>query len=110
MADILSVSLPPDLRTALDAEAGRQRRSRSFIVAEAVRAYLARLDRDAFDAARDRTLREGLALAPADRVRLAEELWRELARGHATAEPWTASFDSFEQYEQWRRGGGERGA
>lgn len=106
MADILSVSLPPDLRTALDAEAERQRRSRSFVVAEAVRAYLARPDRVAFDAARDRTLREGLALPPADRVRLAETLWRELARDHATVEPWSASFDTFEQYERWRRESG----
>jgi hypothetical protein len=80
------------------------------VVAEAVREYLARRDdAGAFDAARDRTLRETLALTPAERVRLAEQLWAELARGSVPAEPWTASFDTFEQYEQWRREAGRRG-
>jgi predicted transcriptional regulator len=77
---IISISLPDELRQPLDEEAGRQRRSRSFIVAEAVREYLGRRRDPEFQAARDRTLREALALSPADRVRLAEELWRELSR------------------------------
>lgn len=80
---IISISLPDELRRPLDEEAERQRRSRSFIVAEAVREYLGRRHDPEFDAARDRTLREALALSPADRVRLAEELWRELARWQA---------------------------
>jgi len=103
MTTILSVSLPADLRSTLDAEAKRQRRSRSFVVAEAVRDYVARQERDAFTAARERTLREGLALAPAARVQLAEDLWQELARGRPPAQPWTATFDTFEDYERWRR-------
>lgn len=103
MAAILSVSLPPELRATLDAEAKRQQRSRSFVVSEAIREYVARRDRDAFTAARDQTLREGLALSPAQRLRLAEELWSEFARGQTVAEPWTASFDTFAEYEQWRR-------
>jgi predicted transcriptional regulator len=107
---ILSISLPAELRSALDAEAKRQRRSRSFVVAEAVREYLVSQDREAFAAARDRTLREGLALSAADRVRLAEELWKDFARGREPAKPWTATFDTFDQYEQWRRGGGQRTA
>ena len=108
MATILSISLPPDLRRAIDAEAKRQRRSRSFVVAEAVRDYVARQERDAFDAARTRTLREGLALAPAARLQLAEDLWQEFARGRKTAKPWTATFNTFDEYEKWRRQGGER--
>jgi len=103
MTTILSVSLPADLRSTLDAEAKRQRRSRSFVVAEAVRDYVARQERDAFTAARERTLREGLALAPAARVQLAEDLWQELARGRPPGQPWTATFDTFEDYERWRR-------
>lgn len=103
MTTILSVSLPADLRSTLDAEAKRQRRSRSFVVAEAVRDYVARQERDAVTAARERTLREGLALAPAARVQLAEDLWQELARGRAPTQPWTATFDTFEDYERWRR-------
>ena len=108
MTTILSVSLPTELRAALDAEAKRQQRSRSFVVSEAVREYVARQDRDAFTTARDRTLREGLTLAPAERLRLAEELWQELARGRQPTKPWTAAFDTFDEYERWRRRAGER--
>jgi len=110
MTTILSVSLPADLRSTLDAEAQRQRRSRSFVVAEAVRAYVARQDRDAFTAARDRTLREGLALAPAERVKLAEDLWQDFARGRQPVKPWVATFTTFDEYDRWRRQGGERRA
>ena len=108
-ATILSISLPSDLRARLDAEAARERRSRSFVVAEAVREYLDRRDQGAFDQARDRTLRDALALSPAERLRLSEELWRELARGRDPAAGWTAAFDTFEEYERWRRGGAEAG-
>src|ERR1700758_1960781 len=108
MATILSVSLPTELRSVLDAEAKRQRRSRSFIVAEAIRDYLARQARTAFDDARTRTLREGLALTPAARIRLAEELWQEFARGRNPAKPWAATFRTFDEYQQWRREGAER--
>ena len=101
---ILSVSMPPALRKVLDAEARRQGRSRSFVVSEAVRAYVTQRERDAFADARDRTLREGLALSPAERVRLSEELWREFARGREPARAWTASFDTFADYERWRKG------
>ena len=110
MTSILSVSVPADLRSILDAEAKRQRRSRSFVVAEAVREYVARQDRAAFTAARDRTLREGLALAPVARLKLTEDLWQELARGRKPVKPWVATFDTFDAYDRWRRQGGERGA
>jgi predicted transcriptional regulator len=109
MTTILSVSLPDDLRVQLDAEAKRQQRTRSFVVAEAVRAYLAGADRDAFTSARDRTLREALALSPADRVRLSESLWREFARHRPQTTGWTASFNTFAEYEEWRRSEGGRG-
>ncbi|HEV8265404.1 MAG TPA: ribbon-helix-helix protein, CopG family [Gemmatimonadales bacterium] len=103
MTTILSVSLPAELRSTLDAEAKRQRRSRSFVVAAAVREYVARQEREAFTAARERTLREGLALAPAARVQLAEDLWQDLARGRKPAAPWTATFNTFEEYDRWKR-------
>jgi predicted transcriptional regulator len=108
MATIVSVSLPTELRSSLDAEAERQRRPRSFVIAEAVRQYLARQEGRAFDEARERTLRDALALSPAARAQLAEDLWRELARGHKPAGPWSAAFDTFDEYERWRREGGER--
>ena len=96
--------MPEELCARLDGEAGRLRRSRSFVVAEAVRAYLDRAAGRDFDEARDRTLRDGLELTPAARLQQAEELWAELARGRAPAAPWSASFDTFDQYEWWRRG------
>ena len=105
---ITSISLPPALRKRLDHEAARQRRSRSFVVAEAVARYLDEADRRGFAEARERTLREALALSPAERVRLAEELWSELARGRRRVKPWTAAFDTFEEYERWRRRGNPR--
>jgi predicted transcriptional regulator len=108
MTTILSISLPAELRSTLDAEAKRQRRSRSFVVAEAVRAYLGRQERAGFADARERTLREGLALEPAARLRLAEELWREFARGRRPSPPWTATFNTFEEYDRWRHQGGEQ--
>lgn len=108
-ASILSISLPPDLRARLDAEAERQRRSRSFLVAEAVREYLSRQDRRSFDQARERTLRDGLALSPAERLALSEELWRELARGRRVTVPWTAAFETFDECERWRRSGAPPG-
>jgi predicted transcriptional regulator len=98
---ILSISLPDHVRAVLDAEAARQRRSRSAVVSEAVRAYVTRTDGDAFTDARDRTLREGLALSPADRVKLSEELWHELARGRRRPKPWSASFATFGEYDRW---------
>jgi len=103
MATILSVSVPVELRAALDAEAKRQRRSRSFVVSEAIRAYVASREREAFAAGRDQTLREALALSPAARLREAEALWQEFARTHEPGQPWTASFNTFAEYEQWRR-------
>jgi predicted transcriptional regulator len=108
-ARILSVSLPADLRSRLDAEAARQQRSRSFLVAESVREYLSRLDRRSFDEARERTLRDGLALSPAERLELSEELWRELTRGRRVTTPWTAGFETFDEYERWRRSGAGAG-
>jgi len=103
MTSITSVSMPDDVRMALDEEAERQRRSRSSVVAEAVRDYLARRQRAAFDDARLRTVREGLELTPGGRLELAEELWLELARGRPPSEPWAATFATFDEYERWRR-------
>src|SRR5690242_3792016 len=105
---ILSVSLPAGLRATLDAEARRQKRSRSFVVAEAIRKYVAQQQREAFAEARDRTIGEALALTPAGRVQVAEDLWRDFAQGRRVARPWTATFDTFDEYERWRREGGRR--
>jgi predicted transcriptional regulator len=108
-AKIISISLPADLHSRLDAEAERLQRSRSFLVAESVREYLSRRDRRSFDEARERTLRDGLALSPAERLELSEELWRDLTRGRPVTGPWTAGFETFDEYERWRRSGARAG-
>jgi predicted transcriptional regulator len=105
MTTILSVSIPDDLQAPLDAVAARQRRSRSFVVSEAVRAYVASHTDPAFDDARDETLREGLALSPAERVRLAESLAGQLTRGSKRRRPFVMGFDTFAEYEEWLRKG-----
>src|SRR2546421_11005113 len=94
MATILSVSVPVELRAALDAEAKRQRRSRSFVVSEAIRAYVASREREAFAAGRGETLREALALSPAARLRGAEEVWEGVARAARAGEPGAAAFNT----------------
>ena len=103
---ITSISLSAKLRRSLDLEAKRQRRARSFVVAEAIEEYLGRRERQAFTEGRERTLREGLALTPHERLALSEELWLELTLGRGPVAPWTAAFDTFDDYEQWRRRGG----
>lgn len=107
MTTITSVSLPDAVRDALDEEAERQRRTRSSVVAEAISEYLARRQRAEFDDAQLRTLRDGLELAPVARLELAEELWLEFARGRPPSEPWAATFETFGEYERWRREGTE---
>ena len=103
MSVIVSVSLPPRVKSTLDAESRRQRRSRSFVVAEAIREYTDRRTAGAFADARDETLRDGLARSPAARVRESEDLWQELTRGSRPAKPWTATFRTFAEHDAWLR-------
>lgn len=105
---ITSISLPAKLRRRLDLEAKRQRRARSFVVAQAIEEYLVRRERQAFTEGRERTLRDGLALSPEERLALAEGLWLEATQGRGPVAPWTAAFDTFDEYEGWRRRGGVR--
>jgi hypothetical protein len=48
-----------------------------------------------------------LALEPVARLRLAEELWQEFARGSRDFRPWAETFRTFDEYERWRREEGE---
>ncbi len=106
MSKIVSVSLSDDTRDALEAEAKRQKRSRSWIVREAVAEYVARQRDAAFDAARDRVLRDGLALSPAERVLAAEAIWNEFADRHPTTRGYSAGFATFAEYDAWKLLGG----
>ncbi len=56
----------------------------------------------AFAAARDQTLLEGLALTPAERLQLAESLWRAVADVVPARAPFTVAFASFDAYRRWQ--------
>jgi predicted transcriptional regulator len=109
MSKIVSVSLPPETRDALDAEAKRQRRSRSWVVREAVAEYVAQRRDAAFAAAREHTRHADLSLTAEERVHLCDDLWRELTFGAETPRGDARSFDTFDQYHAWRREHRRRG-
>ena len=102
MTTILSISIPDSLRGPLDAEAFRQRRTRSFVVSEAVREYVARRTVHTFAGARQRTLLDGLAQTPEERVHLAESLASEGTRGRLRSKPFVLGFKSQAEYNKWR--------
>jgi len=102
---VISISIPDDLRRLLDAEATRQRRSRSFIVGEAVREYVASINKGGLEEFRDRTLRDNLKLSLTERVRRAEALGKEATRGVPRQKPFTISFESWAEFDEWRRQG-----
>jgi hypothetical protein len=118
----ISMTLPADLLRQTDQEAKRLGRSRSWVIAEALRRMQAGtgaapgLVREAttaspylavheeMEVARDRRLRAALALSPAERLRQASELLR-LARAVRPARSRTQviAFDTFEDYWLWKR-------
>lgn len=111
----ITITLPEDLLAAADARAKRLDRSRSWVVAEALRdvlkqaatvvrepltAYAAREVADA----RRRHLATDLRLPLEERLQRAEELGR-LARSaqHRSSRQQIISFDSYEDYYEWRK-------
>lgn len=107
MTKILSVSLPDDLPAELDAEAKRRRRSRSYIVAEAVRKYLSDRRIEGFDHARDLTLLDGLALDHSARARDADALWEEAWPFAPATPPRARTLPNPEDLQQWRAAGSD---
>ncbi len=124
----ISITVPKDLVTAADRRARELDRSRSWVVAEALRAWLRGRERPPsvrepepvayaarppetpvnvaaeVAAARRRHLAAELALPPAERLRRAEELAR-LARA---ARPrgrraQVIGFDSYEDFYEWKK-------
>jgi len=109
MTKIISISIPDALLRALDREARRQERSRSWIVGEAVRRHLesqaapyAEAD-VTFERGRDLTLIEGLALDYRERAREAEALWSEAWRFAPTCEPFVRLLDTEADIADWKR-------
>ena len=120
----ITITLPPDLIVAADRRAEQLDRSRSWVVAEALRAQLVQHEGatplspagavaeappatyaavDVAEARRSR-LRAELALPPEERLRRAEELGR-LARQAQPRGPRRVIiiFDSYEDFYEWRK-------
>ena len=116
----ITVTLPPDLVVAADRRAEQLDRSRSWVVAEALRAQLVQHEgatpssaaeappathtaAEVAEARRSR-LRAEVALPPEERLRRAEELGR-LARQARPRGPRRVIiiFDSYEDFYEWRK-------
>jgi len=118
----ISITLPRDVVAAADRRAAELDRPRSWVVVQALRAYLSRPAgsgtrvaeatpppdsvRQAADARR-RHLESDLALPPAERLRRAEELGRLARRsraGGASRRHQIIGFDSYEDFHEWKKG------
>jgi len=99
----ISMTIPPDVLRRADRIAKREGRSRSWVLADAVRrlpepapANLPRLDDS-----RRAQLRADLALSPTERVLAAERTAREVPVRRFAA--LFVTFDRFEDYLEWKR-------
>lgn len=112
----ISITLPRDLVAAADRRAKQLQRSRSWVVAEALRRYLASPGAvrepttppyetsPGLGAYRLAQLEADLALTPEQRVREAERTARvgELTRGRRPGHR-VLTFDRYEDYLDWKR-------
>jgi hypothetical protein len=117
----ISVTVPPDLVEAADRRAAELGRSRSWLVVQALRGYLAARptagDEGAFvreapcppyapaglDAQRRAQLEADLALTPEQRVREAEATARLSELGDRPGVDRLITFDRYEDYLAWER-------
>lgn len=116
----IAITLPKDLLAAADRRARELDRSRSRVIAEALRTYLAApllepaqvrdavrmaYGSDAFGSARRAQLERDLARSPAERLRIAEEAARTArtissARGRRHQ---IIGFDSYDDFYEWKK-------
>lgn len=115
----ISITLPKDVLEAADRRARALDRSRSWLIVEAVRAYLTASPSHVREPAgapyavtspglgpqRLAQLQSDLRLTPERRVRAAEETARlgELVRGSRGRPHRVLSFDRYEDYIDWKR-------
>lgn len=101
----IAITLPPDDLAAADRLAAAQDRSRSWIVAEALRQYVARSEPSAaLGASRHRQVLRDLQQTAEARIRDAEE--REIQavdrdHGHSLETP--VRFATYDEFAEWRR-------
>ena len=112
----IAITLPKDVLAATDRRAKESDRSRSRVIVDALRAYLADPavvretvpadGTDAIGSARRAQLERDLARTPAERLAAAEELAR-LALGArpraARARQQIIGFDSYEDFYEWKK-------
>ncbi|HKC41513.1 MAG TPA: ribbon-helix-helix protein, CopG family [Gemmatimonadales bacterium] len=112
----ISITLPKDVLDAADKRARALDRSRSWLIVEAVRAYLTAPSRvreteapayavqEVADARR-RHLLTDLKRSPAERLRRAEDLARlaRQARPQRGRRNQVIGFDSYEDFYEWKR-------
>ena len=112
----IAITLPPDVLAAVDKRARAVDRSRSRVIVNAIRAYLAApaavrepavpaYGTDPVGAARREQLERDLARTPAERLRGAEQAARLArdARPKHQARQQIIGFDSYEDFYEWKR-------
>jgi metal-responsive CopG/Arc/MetJ family transcriptional regulator len=112
----IAITLPKDILAAADRRAKALDRSRSRVIADALRAYLANPDAvrgeptrsygaDEFGVARHKQLEADLASSPAERLRRSEETARLARRLRPKRGPrqQIIGFDSYEDFYEWKR-------
>ena len=115
----ISITLPKDVLDAADRRARALDRSRSWVIVEAIRAYVATPASQVRESApppygvtspglgplRLAQLESDLRLTPERRVRAAEETARlgERVRGPRPSSHRVLSFDRYEDYVDWKR-------
>lgn len=107
----ISITLPKDVLEAAGRRARALNRSRSWLIVEAVRAYLAASPAQVREPApglgpqRLAQLESDLRLTPEQRVRSAEEMARlgERVRGASRPANRLIAFDRYEDYVEWKR-------
>ena len=114
----ISITLPKDVLVAADKRARQVDRSRSWLIVEAIRAYLAapasaavrEPDAPAYAvrevaAARRQHLLADLKRSPAERLRRVEDLVRvaRQVRPRRPSRQQVIGFDSYEDFYEWKR-------
>ena len=96
----IAITLPPETLAAADRLAKAADRSRSWVIAEAVRRYASA----GLGPSRTGQLQHDLRLTPEQRVREAEETLRVTELRHAPQRDRLLAFDRYEDFLDWKRG------
>jgi Ribbon-helix-helix protein, copG family len=103
----IAITLPPEDLAEADRLATEQDRSRSWIIAEALRQYVARSTghraSSDLDPSRTAQLRRDLLLSPQERIEAADQALRIVGDGRASAAQEPLTFPTFDAFLEWNR-------